>query len=453
MLRRCLVANRGEIAVRIIRACHELGIEAVAVHSTADRDAMHVRMADHAVQIGPPQGSESYLRVDRLVSAALTTGCDSVHPGYGFLAESTELVRACAEHDLVWIGPAAEVIETMGDKAVAKDTMRAAGLPLVPGSGGRLSGPEEAEAVAAEAGYPVLLKAAAGGGGKGMRLVHEPGQIRDAFLAASAEADAAFGDAGMYLEKAVVDAHHIEIQVMGDGLGGGLILGERECSIQRRHQKLIEEAPSPFLSAATRETMITAAHDAVEALKYAGAGTIEFLVGDDQSFYFMEMNTRLQVEHPVTEVVAGFDLVQAQLLVAGGEGLPQWSEAENRGHAIEFRINAEDPAHGFRPAPGRIDRFRPALGPGIRVDTFMEDGASVPPFYDSMIAKLIVSAPNRESALQRSARALDEFEIVGIPTTLPLLREIVDEPRFRAGRYTTTYIDEVGPELTTLGEA
>ena len=453
MLRRCLVANRGEIAVRIIRACHELGIEAVAVHSTADRDAMHVRMADHAVQIGPPQGSESYLRVDRLVSAALTTGCDSVHPGYGFLAESTELVRACAEHDLVWIGPAAEVIETMGDKAVAKDTMRAAGLPLVPGSGGRLSGPEEAEAVAAEAGYPVLLKAAAGGGGKGMRLVHEPGQIRDAFLAASAEADAAFGDAGMYLEKAVVDAHHIEIQVMGDGLGGGLILGERECSIQRRHQKLIEEAPSPFLSAATRETMITAAHDAVEALKYAGAGTIEFLVGDDQSFYFMEMNTRLQVEHPVTEVVAGFDLVQAQLLVAGGEGLPQWSEAENRGHAIEFRINAEDPAHGFRPAPGRIERFRPALGPGIRVDTFMEDGASVPPFYDSMIAKLIVSAPTREGALARAARALDEFEIVGIPTTIPLLREIVDEPRFRAGRYTTTYIDEVGPELTTLGEA
>ena len=453
MLRRCLVANRGEIAVRIIRACHELGIEAVAVHSTADRDAMHVRMADHAVQIGPPQGSESYLRVDRLVSAALTTGCDSVHPGYGFLAESTELVRACAEHDLVWIGPAAEVIETMGDKAVAKDTMRAAGLPLVPGSGGRLSGPEEAEAVAAEAGYPVLLKAAAGGGGKGMRLVHEPGQIRDAFLAASAEADAAFGDAGMYLEKAVVDAHHIEIQVMGDGLGGGLILGERECSIQRRHQKLIEEAPSPFLSAATRETMITAAHDAVEALKYAGAGTIEFLVGDDQSFYFMEMNTRLQVEHPVTEVVAGFDLVQAQLLVAGGEGLPQWSEAENRGHAIEFRINAEDPAHGFRPAPGRIERFRPALGPGIRVDTFMEDGASVPPFYDSMIAKLIVSAPTRDGALARAARALDEFEIVGIPTTIPLLREIVDEPRFRAGRYTTTYIDEVGPELTTLGEA
>ena len=453
MLRRCLVANRGEIAVRIIRACHELGMEAVAVHSTADRDAMHVRMADHAVQIGPPQGSESYLRVDRLVSAALTTGCDSIHPGYGFLAESTDLVSACGEHDLVWIGPSAEVIETMGDKAVAKDTMRAAGLPLVPGSDGRLSGPEEAAEVAAQAGYPVLLKAAAGGGGKGMRLVHEPGQIRDAFLAASAEAEAAFGDAGMYLEKAVIDAHHIEIQVMGDGRGGGLILGERECSIQRRHQKLIEESPSPFLSAATRETMMTAARDAVEALRYAGAGTIEFLVGDDQSFYFMEMNTRLQVEHPVTEVVAGFDLVQAQLLVAGGEELPAWSEEEIRGHAIEFRINAEDPAHGFRPAPGRIERFRPALGPGIRIDTFMEDGASVPPFYDSMIAKLIVSAPNRESALQRSARALDEFEIVGIPTTLPLLREIVDEPRFRAGRYTTTYIDEVGASLTTLGEA
>ena len=453
MLRRCLVANRGEIAVRIIRACHELGIEAVAVHSTADRDAMHVRMADHAVQIGPPQASESYLRVDRLVSAALSTGCDSIHPGYGFLSESTELVRACAEHDLIWIGPSAEVIETMGDKAVAKDTMRNAGLPLVPGSGGRLSGPDEAAEVAKDAGYPVLLKAAAGGGGKGMRLVHEPGQVRDLFLAASAEADAAFGDAGMYLEKAVIDAHHVEIQVMGDGRGGGIILGERECSIQRRHQKLIEESPSPFLSAATREQMITAAHDAVESLKYSGAGTIEFLVGDDQSFYFMEMNTRLQVEHPVTEVVAGFDLVQAQLLVAGGEALPEWSEAENRGHAIEFRINAEDPMHGFRPAPGRIERFRPALGPGIRIDTFMEDGATVPPFYDSMIAKLIVSGPDRVAVLARSARALDEFEIVGIPTTIPLLREIVDEPNFRAGRYTTTYIDEVGHTLSTLGEA
>jgi acetyl-CoA carboxylase biotin carboxylase subunit len=453
MLRRCLVANRGEIAVRIIRACHELGIEAVAVHSTADRDAMHVRMADHAVQIGPPQASESYLRVDRLVSAALSTGCDSIHPGYGFLSESTELVRACAEHDLIWIGPSAEVIETMGDKAVAKDTMRNAGLPLVPGSGGRLSGPDEAAEVAKDAGYPVLLKAAAGGGGKGMRLVHEPGQVRDLFLAASAEADAAFGDAGMYLEKAVIDAHHVEIQVMGDGRGGGIILGERECSIQRRHQKLIEESPSPFLSAATREQMITAAHDAVESLKYSGAGTIEFLVGDDQSFYFMEMNTRLQVEHPVTEVVAGFDLVQAQLLVAGGEALPEWSEAENRGHAIEFRINAEDPMHGFRPAPGRIERFRPALGPGIRIDTFMEDGATVPPFYDSMIAKLIVSGPDRAAVLARSARALDEFEIVGIPTTIPLLREIVDEPNFRAGRYTTTYIDEVGHTLSTLGEA
>ena len=435
MLRRCLVANRGEIAVRIIRACHELGIEAVAVHSTADKDAMHVRMADHAVQIGPPQASESYLRVDRLVSAALSTGCDSIHPGYGFLSESTELVRACAEHDLIWIGPSAEVIETMGDKAVAKDTMRNAGLPLVPGSGGRLSGPDEAAEVAKDAGYPVLLKAAAGGGGKGMRLVHEPGQVRDLFLAASAEADAAFGDAGMYLEKAVIDAHHVEIQVMGDGRGGGIILGERECSIQRRHQKLIEESPSPFLSAATREQMITAAHDAVESLKYSGAGTIEFLVGD------------------VTEVVAGFDLVQAQLLVAGGEELPAWSEAENRGHAIEFRINAEDPMHGFRPAPGRIERFRPALGPGIRIDTFMEDGATVPPFYDSMIAKLIVSGPDRASVLARSARALDEFEIVGIPTTIPLLREIVDEPNFRAGRYTTTYIDEVGHTLSTLGEA
>ncbi|MFM7552234.1 MAG: biotin carboxylase N-terminal domain-containing protein, partial [Actinomycetota bacterium] len=313
MLRRCLVANRGEIAVRIIRACRELGIEAVAVHSTADRDAMHVRMADQSVQIGPPQASESYLRVDRLIAAAQTTGCDAVHPGYGFLAESTELVRACAEHDLVWVGPSAEAIETMGDKAVAKDTMRAAGLPLVPGSGGRLSGPDEAATVAEEAGYPVLLKAAAGGGGKGMRLVRDPADVRDAFLAASTEAEAAFGDAGMYLEKAVVDAHHIEIQVLGDGRGGGLVLGERECSIQRRHQKLIEESPSPFLAPETLVTMEAAAADALRALADAGAGTIEFLVGADQAFYFMERNTRLQVEHPVTEEVTGFDLVQAQL--------------------------------------------------------------------------------------------------------------------------------------------
>jgi acetyl-CoA carboxylase biotin carboxylase subunit len=452
VLRRCLVANRGEIAVRIIRACRELGIEAVAVHSTADRDAMHVRMADRSVQIGPPAASESYLRVDRLIAAAQTTGCDSVHPGYGFLAESTELVRACAEHDLVWIGPSAEAIETMGDKAVAKDTMRAAGLPLVPGSGGRLSGPDEAAVVAEEAGYPVLLKAAAGGGGKGMRLVRDPAEVRDAFLAASTEAEAAFGDAGMYLEKAVVDAHHIEIQVLGDGRGGGLVLGERECSIQRRHQKLIEESPSPFLAPETLVTMEAAAADALRALDYAGAGTIEFLVGADQAFYFMEMNTRLQVEHPVTEEVTGFDLVQAQLSVAGGDGVPAWDPSERRGHAIEFRINAEDPMHGFRPGPGLITRFRPPLGPGIRIDTFVEDGATVPPFYDSMIAKLIVTAPNRQMALDRAARALDEFVVEGIPTTIPLLREIVDEPAFRAGRYTTTYLDEVGASLASLGE-
>jgi len=420
VLRRCLVANRGEIAVRIIRACRELGIESVAVYSTADKDAMHVRLADRAVQIGPPAAADSYLRVDQLVSAALTTDCDSIHPGYGFLAESTELVNACAEHDLVWIGPSAEAIETMGDKAVAKDTMRNAGLPLVPGSAGRLSGPEEAATVAAEAGYPVLLKAAAGGGGKGMRLVHGPDEVRDGFLAASTEAEAAFGDAGMYLEKAVINAHHIEIQVMGDGEGGGLILGERECSIQRRHQKLIEESPSPFLAAATLQTMKDAGVAALKALKYSGAGTIEFLVGEDQSFYFMEMNTRLQVEHPVTEQVAGYDLVQAQLLVAGGEGVPPW-DGETK--------------------------------PGIRIDTFVEDGATVPPFYDSMIAKLIVTAPTREAALNRAARALDEFVIEGIPTTIPLLREIVDEPNFRAGHYTTTYIDEVGPSLATLGEA
>jgi acetyl-CoA carboxylase biotin carboxylase subunit len=406
MIRRCLVANRGEIAVRIIRACRELGIESVAVHSTADRDAMHVHMADRAVQIGPPAAAESYLRVDRLIAAAQTTGCDAIHPGYGFLSESTELVRACAEQDLIWVGPSAEAIETMGDKAVAKDTMRAAGLPLVPGSGGRLSGPDEAAEVAERAGYPVLLKAAAGGGGKGMRLVDRPEAIRDAYLAASTEAEAAFGDPGMYLEKAVLQA-----------------------------------------------TMEEAARAALEALRYSGAGTLEFLVGDDQAFYFMEMNTRLQVEHPVTEEVTGFDLVQAQLLVAGGEGVPDWDPTTRRGHAIEFRINAEDPALGFRPGPGRVERFRPPLGPGIRIDTFVDDGATVPPFYDSMIAKLIVTAPDREQALARSARALDEFAIEGIPTTRALLREIVDEPTFRAGRYTTTYLDEIGHTLETLGEA
>ncbi len=452
MIRRVLVANRGEIAVRVVRACRELGLESVAVYSTADRDSLGVQLADRAVCIGPPPSNESYLRIERVIAAAMTTGCDAIHPGYGFLSENPAFVRACADNDLVFVGPAPETMEIMGDKARAKDAMRAAGLPLVPGSTGLLASTQEALEVAEDAGYPVLLKAAAGGGGRGMRLVERPDELPDAFREASREAEAAFGDGSMYLEKAVTEAHHVEVQVLCDGHGGVLICGERECSVQRRHQKLIEEAPSPFLDAAARDAMLTAAEQACRAIDYRNAGTLEFLVGADRAFYFMEMNTRLQVEHPVTEAVTGLDLVRLQLLVAAGERLAQTGRAPMRGHAVEFRLNAEDPSRGFMPSPGAVTRFRPPLGPGVRVDTHVVEGYRVPPNYDSLVAKLVVWDADRDAALDRARRALHELEIEGIRTTRELFLDIVDEPLFRSGVYTTGYLQDAADRLPSLSE-
>src|SRR5690348_4423624 len=385
MFTRVLVANRGEIAVRVIRALHELGVEAVAVYSTADEQSLHVRLADRAVRIGPPAAAASYLNISALISAAETTGCEAVHPGYGFVSENADFVRACEENDLVFIGPPADVMERMGDKARAKAEMRAAGVPLVPGTEG-IAGPDEVSAAAEELGFPVLLKAAAGGGGKGMRVVTEAGELHDAYQRAAAEAQAAFGDGSLYVEKVITPARHVEIQVLCDHHGNVLTCGERECSIQRRHQKLIEESPSPALDDELREEMEAAAERACEHIGYRNAGTFEFLVGPDGSFSFIELNARLQVEHPVTELVVGIDIVREQVRIASGERLAHGGRAGPRsGHAIELRINAEDPARGFAPAPGRIERFRPPLGPGVRVDTFVEDGSVISPHYDSLI--------------------------------------------------------------------
>jgi acetyl-CoA carboxylase biotin carboxylase subunit len=449
MFSRVLIANRGEVAVRVVRACHELGVEAIAVYSTADRDALHVRLADGAVQIGPPPAAQSYLNIPSLIAAATTTDCEAVHPGWGFLAENAAFAAACEDNDLVFIGPRPDTIETMGDKVAAKAAVAAAGLPLVPGSDG--SAPlGEAAALAHEVGYPVLLKAAAGGGGRGMRLVVDPEDLEGAFRTASAEAQAAFSNGSLYVEKAIVDARHVEIQVVGDGDGGVLTLGERDCSIQRRHQKLIEEAPSPAVTAALRAEMEAAARTATDALRYRGAGTLEFLLDTDGRFYFIEMNTRLQVEHPVTEMVTGIDLARAQLAVAAGEGLPA-DTASIRGHAIEFRINAEDPARDFLPAPGMITRFQPPLGPGIRTDTHVFEGYIVPPFYDSLVAKVIVWAEDRAAALARARRALTEFELEGVPTTRALAMDILETESFASGTYTTSFLAE--SRLAALGGA
>ena len=448
MFNRVLVANRGEIAVRVIRALHELDVEAVAVYSTADADAMHVRLADRAVRIGPPPAAQSYLNIPSVIAAATTTGCEAVHPGYGFLSENDEFVRMCEDNDLVFIGPPADVMARMGDKALAKQEMREAGVPLVPGTEGA-TGPEEAAAAAELLGFPVLLKAAAGGGGKGMRLVTEPGELHDAFQRAAAEAHAAFGDGTLYVEKAITPARHVEIQVMCDNHGNVLTCGERECSIQRRHQKLIEESPSPALDEALREEMESAAERACRHIGYRNAGTFEFLVGRDGSFSFIELNARLQVEHPVTELVTGMDLVRTQVRVAAGEALPHGGRASRSRHAIEMRINAEDPRHDFRPSPGTLTRFRPPLGPGVRVDTFVEEGTTIPPYYDSMIAKLIVLDNNRELAIARARRALEEFEIEGVPTTRDAIHEILGSEQFRSGVYSTSFLDEV--ELAAVG--
>jgi acetyl-CoA carboxylase biotin carboxylase subunit len=446
---RVLVANRGEIAVRVIRALHELGIEAVAVYSTADRNALHVELADRAVCIGPPLAVDSYLRISNVVAAAETTGCEAVHPGYGFLAENAEFVRACDDNDIVFIGPTAQVVEQMGDKVRAKEALQAAGVPLVPGSDGAV-GLADLRRAASDVGFPVLLKASAGGGGKGMRLVSGPDDLEDAYGAASAEAEAAFGDGAVYIEKLVAPARHVEIQVLCDAVGGVLTLGERECSIQRRHQKLVEESPSAALDATTREAMESTVEKACAAIGYRNAGTFEFLVGPDGAFYFIEVNCRLQVEHPVSELVTGIDIVREQIRIAAGDPLAATGRANRSGHAIEIRINAEDPARGFLPAPGTVTRFTPPLGPGVRVDTAVSSGVEIPPYYDSMIAKVIVVDDTRDAAIARAERALRELEVEGIPTTRDLALDVLGSPEFRSGEYSTSTLTELEGRLPSL---
>jgi len=449
MFNRVLVANRGEVAVRVIRALHESDVEAVAVYSTADRDSLHVRLADRAICIGPPQATQSYLRIPSLIAAATTTGCEAVHPGWGFVAENPAFVEACADNDLVFIGPSAEVMARMGDKVRAKAELKAADVPLVPGTEGATDLDESREA-AEEVGYPVLLQATAGGGGKGMRLVLGPEELDSAYNTAALEAEAAFGDGSLYLEKAVSPARHVEVQVLADGQGGVLTLGERECSIQRRHQKLIEESPSPALDDETREAMEAAAERACHAIDYRNAGTFEFLLGQDRSFYFIELNARLQVEHPVTEMVTGVDLVREQLRIAAGAALERTGRVARRGHAVEVRINAEDPTRHFAPAPGRITRFRPPLGPGVRLDTFIEDGIDVPPHYDSLLGKLIVWDETRSEAIARTLRALGELQLEGLPTTRELAIDILRSEEFASGRYSTEFLAEAGGRLPAL---
>ena len=441
MIKKVLIANRGEIALRIIRTCRELGVQTVAVYSTADRESLPVRFADEAVCIGPPASAESYLRPDRIIAAAEVTGADAVHPGYGFLAENAEFAAICADHDLTFIGPSPDTIRKMGDKSVAKDTMRAAGVPVVPGSEGEIASVSEAKRLAAEIGYPVMIKASAGGGGRGMRMVREEAELESQFKTASNEAKAAFGHGGVYVEKFVEEPRHIEIQLVGDGQGTAIHLGERECSIQRRHQKLLEEAPSPVVDADLRRRMGEAAIRGALAVNYRGAGTVEFLLDKHGDFYFMEMNTRIQVEHPVTEEVTDLDLIAMQLDVANGEKLA-FREPVLEGHAIECRINAEDPYHGFRPSAGTITGLHTPKGHGVRVDTHVYAGYKIPPHYDSMIAKLIVRGKTRALAIRKMRRALDEFVIEGVRTTIPFHRQLMDDPRFLAGDFDTTFLND-----------
>jgi acetyl-CoA carboxylase biotin carboxylase subunit len=449
MFDRVLVANRGEVAVRVIRALHELDVEAVAVYSTADSGSLHTRLAERAVCIGPAPAAQSYLNVPSVVAAAETTGCEAVHPGWGFLAENPAFVRACEDSELVFIGPPADVMARMGDKVHAKAELRAVGVPLVPGTTEPVTA-AEARAAADELGYPVFLKASAGGGGRGMRLVDSPEAVEDAFVSASAEAQAAFGDPSLYVEKLVAPARHVEVQVLADDAGGVLTLGERECSIQRRHQKLIEESPSPALDDETREAMEAATERAAVAIGYRNAGTFEFLLGPDGGFHFIELNARLQVEHPVSELVTGIDVVREQVRIAAGEPLAATGRAARRGHAIEIRINAEDPARRFAPAPGVVERFRPPLGPGIRVDTHVEDGAVIPPYYDSLIAKVLAWGEDRPHAIKRALRALSDLEVRGVPTTRDAALDVLRSDEFASGRYSTTFLLEAEGRLPAL---
>ncbi|MFN8353790.1 MAG: acetyl-CoA carboxylase biotin carboxylase subunit [Spirosomataceae bacterium] len=440
MFKKILIANRGEIALRIIRTCREMGIKTVAVYSTADRDSLHVRFADEAVCIGPPPSRQSYLSIPNLISAAEVTGADAIHPGYGFLSENAEFSRICQEYGIKFIGATAEQIMSMGDKATAKATMRAAGVPVVPGSDGLLDTIEEGKQMALEIGYPVIIKATAGGGGRGMRIIRSEDEFEKLWHDAKTEAGAAFGNDGLYMEKYVEFPRHIEIQVVGDQYGKVCHLSERDCSIQRRHQKLVEETPSPILTPELREKMGQAAIKGASAIGYEGAGTIEFLVDDKGEFYFMEMNTRIQVEHPITEEVTDFDLIKEQIKVAGGVPISGQNYTPKL-YSMECRINAEDPANGFRPSPGKITNLHFPGGHGVRIDSHVYAGYTIPPNYDSMIAKVIVTAQSREEVLVRMKRALQEFVIEGIKTTIPFHIKLMDDPGFQSGKFTTRFLE------------
>jgi acetyl-CoA carboxylase biotin carboxylase subunit len=442
MFKKILIANRGEIALRIIRTCREMGIKSVAVYSTADAESLHVKFADEAVCIGPPPSSESYLKMSNIIAAAEITNVDAIHPGYGFLAENAHFSKICEEHGIKFIGASPEMINRMGDKASARETMKKAGVPTIPGSEGVIETFKEAKKIAEEIGYPVMLKATAGGGGKGMRAVWKEEDLQNAWDSARAEAKAAFANDAMYLEKLIQEPRHIEIQVVGDSTGSACHLSERDCSIQRRHQKLTEETPSPFMTDELRERMGEAAVKATEYIKYEGVGTIEFLVDKNRNFYFMEMNTRIQVEHPITEQVIGnFDLIREQIKAAAGIPIIGINYYPNQ-HAIECRINAEDPYNDFRPSPGKITTFHAPGGHGVRIDTHVYDNYTIPPNYDSMIAKLIVTAQTREEAISKMRRALDEFVIEGVKTTIPFHRQLMENPDYVAGNYTTKFMED-----------
>ncbi|WP_413441237.1 acetyl-CoA carboxylase biotin carboxylase subunit [Synechococcus sp. MIT S1220] len=438
-----LIANRGEIALRILRSCRELGIATVAVYSTVDRDALHVQLADEAVCVGEALSSKSYLNIPNILAAATSRGVDAIHPGYGFLAENDRFAEICRDHGITFIGPSPHAIRSMGDKSTAKATMQSVGVPTVPGSEGLLASPKEAAELAAQMGYPVMIKATAGGGGRGMRLVPGPDQLVNLFKAAQGEAEAAFGNPGLYMEKFIDRPRHVEVQVLADQHGNVVHLGERDCSIQRRHQKLLEEAPSPALDPDLRRRMGEAAVAAARSINYEGAGTVEFLLDRSGGFYFMEMNTRIQVEHPVTEMVTGIDLIAEQLRIAGGEAISvQQDDIQLKGHAIECRINAEDASHNFRPAPGRITGWLPPGGPGVRVDSHVYTGYDIPPFYDSLIGKLIVWGRDRQSAMTRMKRALNECAVTGIPTTVDFHLDLLEREEFIAGDVHTKFVEQ-----------
>jgi len=435
-----LIANRGEIALRIIRSCKGLGIKTVAVYSEADKDSLHVTFADEAVCIGPPPSSASYLKIPSIISAAQITGADAIHPGYGFLAENSDFSAICEESNIKFIGPSPKMIDAMGDKSFAKDTMKQNGVPVIPGSDGVIASAKDGKTLASEIGYPVIIKASAGGGGKGMRIVWKEGEFENAFKTAKNESLASFGKDDVYLEKYIEKPRHVEIQIIGDRHGNAYHYGERDCSIQRRHQKLLEESPSPAIDEVTRNKMGEAALLGVKAVNYEGAGTFEFLLDKHKNFYFMEMNTRIQVEHPVTETVWGVDLIRQQILVASGEKIETLPDKPN-GHSIEFRINAEDPSAGFRPSPGMIQSLHFPGGYGIRIDSHIYHGYTIPSYYDSLIAKLIVWGKNREHAILRGRRALDEFTIEGIKTTIPFHQKVLEDKKFISGDFDTSFME------------